>query len=74
MTIHIVSDYDGIVLGAYSDINIVYEAVRNYFRKWNFEDEIEIFNESLLKNGVSALHDVGFYIKTLTLDDDFDTI
>ena len=35
MNIHIVSDYEGIVLGAYTDINLVYEAIRNYFRKFN---------------------------------------
>ena len=71
MTIHIVSDYEGIVIGAYTDINLVYEAIRNYFRKFN-EREIEKFNEDLLKNGIGALNKRGFYVRTLGVDNDFE--
>lgn len=71
MNIHVVSDYEGIVIGAYTDINLVYEAIRNYFRKYD-EHEIEKFNEDLLKNGIEALNKRGFYVRTLDVDNDFE--
>ena len=71
MNIHIVSDSEGIVLGAYTDINLVYEAIRNYFRYFN-EYEIEKFNEDLLRDSIKVMNDRGFYVKTLNVDSDFE--
>lgn len=70
MNIHVVSDFEGIVIGAYSDINLVYEAIRSHFRRYD-EYEIEKFNEDLLRDSIKAMNDRGFYVKTLNVDSDF---
>ena len=76
MNIHIVSDFEGIVIGAYTDINLVYEAIRYYLRYYHLrkysEYEIEKFNEDLLRDSIKAMNDRGFYVKTLNVDSGFE--
>lgn len=72
MTIHIVFSDEGIIVGAYNDINLVYDAFREYLRKNNSEDMIDEFNNALLCAGTSALNYYGFDVITKNINSEFD--
>ena len=74
MTVHILFDnVDGNLIGVYSDINILYDAVRNFMKRMELgEDRINEFNELLAFKGTNeALEDVDMYALTMTLDADY---
>jgi len=72
MNIHIVVSDEGIIVGAYDDINLVYDAFREYLRKNNSEDMIDEFNNALLCEGDAALNHYGFNLVTRNLNSEFD--
>ena len=72
INIHIVVSDEGIIVGAYDDINLVYDAFRVYLRKNNSEDMIDEFNNALLCEGDAALNHYGFNLVTRNLDSEFD--